>query len=76
MANSPQVIARHCASYLFIFKKRAEMACGLSGVGDNHRMLHFAAAELRCTWTRMLEMEPEDVYCPLIWHNHCCFILK
>lgn len=37
------------------------MACGLSGVGDNHRVLHVAAAELRCTWTRMLEMEPEEV---------------
>lgn len=76
MVHSPQVIAGHCVSYLFIFNKRAEMASGLSGVGDNHRMMHFTVAVLRCTWTKMLEMDPEDVQVPVIWQNHCCFILK
>lgn len=54
-------IAGDCASHLFIFSKRAEMACGLSGVGDNHRTMHFAAAVLRCTWTKRLEMDPDNV---------------
>lgn len=63
----------HCRSLLvivfhifFIFNKRAEMASGLSGVGDNHRMMHFTAAVLRCTWTKMLEMDPEDVQVQVI----------
>lgn len=52
------------------------MACGLSGVADDHRMLHWAAAELRRTLTRMLEMDAEDGCFLVVWQNHCCFMLK
>lgn len=36
-------IADRCVSHLFIFSKRAEIACELSAVGDNRRTMHFAA---------------------------------
>lgn len=42
-------IAAHCTSYLFTLNKEAEMACGLSGVGDNYTRKHITAAVLRCT---------------------------
>lgn len=57
-------IAGHCASHLFISSKRAEMACGLSGVGGgggNHRTMRSVAAVFTCAWPKRLEMEPDDV---------------